>query len=92
MRARVPKGLRNDKPLLYLTLDQWVVLSVFAFVITNVIEMGLYELLVVLIPLTPIFMFVKIKREKIWVFIFKVIKYYFRPKKVMRKDVYWLEE
>jgi energy-coupling factor transporter transmembrane protein EcfT len=91
MRAKVPKGLKNDKPLFHLFLDQWIVLLIFLFLIILLINSGFYEFLLIFIPLTPVFMFVKIRREKIWRFIFKVMMFQFRPKKVVRRNVFWIE-
>lgn len=86
MRAKVPKGIKNDIPLFVLSNAQWIILIVSFTGMLSVVSIGLYEI----IPLFPIaggyLMFRKIKGEHPWVVWWRRFLFCIRPKKVYRRE------
>lgn len=86
MRAKVPKGIKNDIPLFVLSNTQWIICIVSFTGLLVSISIGLYEI----VPLFPIaggyLMFRKIKGESPWIVWWRRFLFRLRPKKVIRRE------
>ena len=87
MRAKVPKGVKNDIPMFWLSNDQWLIFIVMFTGIILSATITLYEIIPLLVIAGGYLMFWRIGGERPWIVWLRKYRFRLRPKQIVRREV-----